>query len=92
MPKSRAIWASSSAEKWDFTRLPFDPTISGASACGERLRRDVTAAMGEMPNLPVRIGRDAVWQRLLEELWPIMVRGLEAGLNTLIRQILKRIR
>lgn len=35
--------------KWDFTRLPFDPTISGASACGERLRRDVTAAMGEMP-------------------------------------------
>ncbi|MER9248605.1 peptidoglycan recognition family protein [Mesorhizobium sp. M0590] len=78
--------------KWDFTRLPFDPTISGASACGERLRRDVTAAMGAMPNLPVRIGRDAVWQRLLEELWPIMVRGLEAGLNTLISEILKRIR
>ncbi|WP_245454971.1 peptidoglycan recognition family protein [Mesorhizobium sp. M9A.F.Ca.ET.002.03.1.2] len=82
--------------KWDFTHLPFDPTVVGARACGDRLRQQVMAAMGAMPDLPVRNGRDATletaFRRLLDELWPILARGLEAGLNTLIREVLKRIR
>jgi len=32
--------------KWDFTRLAFDPAISGAKACGDRLRSEVTAKLG----------------------------------------------
>jgi hypothetical protein len=31
--------------KWDFTRLAFDPTIKGAKACGDKMRREVTAAL-----------------------------------------------
>lgn len=31
--------------KWDFTRLAFDPSIAGARACGDRLRREVAAAL-----------------------------------------------
>lgn len=27
--------------KWDFTRLAFDPSVSGAKACGDKLRADV---------------------------------------------------
>ncbi|WP_245458042.1 MULTISPECIES: N-acetylmuramoyl-L-alanine amidase [unclassified Mesorhizobium] len=82
--------------KWDVSRLPFDPTVVGARACGDRLRQQVMAAMGSMPDLPVRSGRDAAletaFRRLLDELWPILARGLEAGFNTLVREILKRIR
>ncbi|RUU39343.1 N-acetylmuramoyl-L-alanine amidase, partial [Mesorhizobium sp. M6A.T.Ce.TU.002.03.1.1] len=81
---------------WDVSRLPFDPTVVGASACGDRLRQQVMVAMGSMPDLPVRSGRDAAletaFRRLLDELWPILARGLEAGFNTLVREILKRIR
>lgn len=32
--------------KWDFTRLAFDPSVIGAKACGDKLRREVAAAMG----------------------------------------------
>jgi hypothetical protein len=31
--------------KWDYTRLPWDPSIKGHKACGDRLRADVLAAM-----------------------------------------------
>lgn len=31
--------------KWDYTRLAFDPSVIGAKACGDRLRRDVKARM-----------------------------------------------
>jgi len=31
--------------KWDFTRLSWAPELSGAHACGERLRADVKAAL-----------------------------------------------
>jgi len=32
--------------KWDFTHLPFDPAQPvGANACGDRMRREVSAAM-----------------------------------------------
>jgi len=31
------------AGKWDFTRLAFDPTVIGAKACGDKMRRDVKA-------------------------------------------------
>lgn len=31
--------------KWDITVLPFDPDTLGAQACGDRLRRDVAAAL-----------------------------------------------
>ncbi|MCV3209578.1 N-acetylmuramoyl-L-alanine amidase [Mesorhizobium sp. YC-39] len=82
--------------KWDFTRLPFDASVVGPRACGDRLRKDVMAAMGAMPNLPVRPGRDTALEtavrRLLDELWPILARGLAAGFNTLVREILKRMR
>lgn len=33
------------AGKWDYTRLAFDPSISGAKACGDRLRAMVAAQM-----------------------------------------------
>lgn len=33
------------AGKWDATRLAFDPGVKGARACGDRLRRDVQAAI-----------------------------------------------
>lgn len=29
--------------KWDFTRLPFDPSVRGAKACGDKLRAAVAA-------------------------------------------------
>jgi len=31
--------------KWDYTKLAFDPSMSGAKACGDRLRNDVSARM-----------------------------------------------
>lgn len=31
--------------KWDFTRLAFDISTAGAKACGDKLRRDVSAAI-----------------------------------------------
>lgn len=33
------------AGKWDITRLPFDPSLIGAKACGDKMRRDVKARM-----------------------------------------------
>ncbi|WP_210330833.1 peptidoglycan recognition protein family protein [Mesorhizobium sp. NBSH29] len=78
--------------KWDVSCLPFDPSCRGARACGDRMRAQVQAAMGSMPQLPVRKGKDpSPLQALLEEIVPILVRGLQAGLNTLIREIVKRI-
>jgi len=29
--------------KWDYTRLPFDPGVQGATACGDRLRAEAAA-------------------------------------------------
>jgi hypothetical protein len=31
--------------KWDYTKLAFDPSMSGAKACGDRLRREVTSKL-----------------------------------------------
>lgn len=31
--------------KWDFTRVAFDPTVIGAKACGDKMRKDVKARM-----------------------------------------------
>ncbi|WP_312808756.1 peptidoglycan recognition protein family protein [Agrobacterium cavarae] len=31
--------------KWDFTRLAFDPSVVGAKACGDKMRRDVLERM-----------------------------------------------
>lgn len=31
--------------KWDYTRLAFDPSFVGATACGNKLRNDVSALM-----------------------------------------------
>lgn len=31
--------------KWDYTRLAFDPTVVGAAACGDKLRREVRARL-----------------------------------------------
>lgn len=39
--------------KWDATRLAFDPGVKGARACGDRLRRDVQAALMGMTKRPV---------------------------------------
>lgn len=78
--------------KWDVSRLPFDPACRGARACGDRMRAQVNAAMAGMPQLPVRKGKDpSPLQALFDEIVPILVRGLQAGLNTLIREIVKRI-
>ncbi len=39
--------------KWDVIRLPFDPTVSGAKAVGDKLRREVAALLaGEAPVAP----------------------------------------
>jgi hypothetical protein len=35
--------------KWDFTRLAFDSSVIGAKACGDKMRREVMAAMGQVP-------------------------------------------
>lgn len=78
--------------KWDFTRLPFEPGTVGARACGDRLRQQVAAAMGTLPEPSARDSREALLKRLLEELWPIIAKGLAAGFNTLVREILKRMR
>jgi N-acetyl-anhydromuramyl-L-alanine amidase AmpD len=32
-------------QKWDYTRLAFDPAVVGAKACGDKLRAEVAAAM-----------------------------------------------
>lgn len=31
--------------KWDFTRLSFDPSVVGAKACGDKMRREVQMAL-----------------------------------------------
>ncbi|MEY9100475.1 N-acetyl-anhydromuramyl-L-alanine amidase AmpD [Sinorhizobium fredii] len=31
--------------KWDFTRLPFAPTVIGAKACGDKMRAEVKARL-----------------------------------------------
>ena len=31
--------------KWDFKRLAFDPSVVGAKACGDKMRRDVLERM-----------------------------------------------
>jgi hypothetical protein len=78
--------------KWDISRLPFDPTIIGAAACGDRLREEVAAAMGGvMPELSAGTRRTIPLEKLLTELGTILGRALAAGLNTLIREIIKRI-
>lgn len=33
------------AGKWDVTRLAFDPSVVGAKACGDKMRREVKALM-----------------------------------------------
>ena len=33
------------AGKWDITRLPFDPSVVGAKAVGDKMRRDIKARM-----------------------------------------------
>ena len=33
--------------KWDFTRLAFDNSVKGAKACGDRMRMEVKALIGE---------------------------------------------
>lgn len=38
--------------KWDFTRLSFDISTAGAKACGDKLRREVTAAMNKPAPAP----------------------------------------
>lgn len=40
------------AGKWDATVLAFDPAVRGARACGDRIRRDVLAAMNAAPSAP----------------------------------------
>jgi N-acetyl-anhydromuramyl-L-alanine amidase AmpD len=31
--------------KWDFTRLAFDPSVVGAKACGDKLRREIQSLL-----------------------------------------------
>lgn len=31
--------------KWDYTRLAFDPSVRGAKACGDKLRKEVALTM-----------------------------------------------
>jgi hypothetical protein len=31
--------------KWDYTRLSFDPSVQGAKACGDKLRKEVSAKL-----------------------------------------------
>jgi hypothetical protein len=33
------------AGKWDFTHLPFDPSVVGAKACGDKMRAEVAAKL-----------------------------------------------
>lgn len=37
--------------KWDVARLPFDATVIGHKACGDKMRRQVLAAMAGPPSL-----------------------------------------
>ncbi|KKX29500.1 N-acetylmuramoyl-L-alanine amidase [Rhizobium sp. LC145] len=76
--------------KWDISRLPFDPGCVGAGACGDRLRRDVAAAMGTVPQV-VPVSRGLPIKQVVEKLTEILIKGLAAGLNTLIREIIKRL-
>lgn len=78
--------------KWDISRLAFDPAATGAAACGDRLRLEVAAAMGSvMPEMSSRAKRTTSLKPVLNEVGAIIVRALAAGLNTLIREIIKRI-
>lgn len=37
--------------KWDIAKLPFDPSFDTARECGDRLRREVSAALAGPPGL-----------------------------------------
>lgn len=43
--------------KWDITRLAFDPSIQGARAVGDRMRNEVAAAMGNGSPVTVPAGQ-----------------------------------
>ena len=75
--------------KWDISRLPFDPGCVGAGACGDRLRRDVEAAMRAVPQV-APVGRGFPVQEIVEKLTEIAFKALSAGLKTLGREIVKR--
>lgn len=77
--------------KWDISRLAFDSSVSGAAGCGDRLRREVMAAMNgaELPEIrPV----DQNVEQLIEKFGEIIGRAIAEGISMLIREIAKRFR
>jgi hypothetical protein len=38
--------------KWDITRLPFDDTVRGHAPVGDKLRREVAAALDRLSGFP----------------------------------------
>ncbi|WP_368904837.1 N-acetylmuramoyl-L-alanine amidase [Taklimakanibacter lacteus] len=79
--------------KWDISRLAFDPSISGAAPCGDRLRREVTAAMASTRLPDIRpVSRDAriEVEQLLERIGEMIGRAIADGIIILIRAIGKR--
>jgi N-acetyl-anhydromuramyl-L-alanine amidase AmpD len=64
------------AGKWDITRLPFDDTVRGATEVGDKMRREVVAALKPQakPDTPLYVTR-----RELAEIFRRMARELDGG-------------
>lgn len=77
--------------KWDISRLAFDPSVSGADACGDRLRRETMAAMSGARLPEIRPVSQNV-EQLIEQLGEIIGRAIAVGFSTLIRELAKRFR
>jgi len=77
--------------KWDISGLAFDPSASGAAQCGDRLRREVTAAMSGAPLPDIRPVSPDV-EQLIEQFGEMIGRAIAQGLSALIRALGKRFR
>lgn len=81
--------------KWDIARLAFDPSVSGAGPCGDRLRREVMAAMtgDRLPDIrPVSRDAQLELEQMIEKIGEAIGRSIADGISALIRALGKRFR
>ncbi|WP_336058061.1 peptidoglycan recognition protein family protein [Nitratireductor sp. CH_MIT9313-5] len=77
--------------KWDISRLPFDKSVKGAGACGERLREEVQALLDRGGVLIDPVSRESPIALYARKIGEAMGKALAAGLKTALREIMKRI-
>lgn len=67
--------------KWDVTRLPFDPSVVGAKAIGDKMRREVAAILagGQTKPAPEPIPADGIAEAIVKAATSSLVKGGSVG-------------